>query len=228
MGGHLPADFIAWLEVIIGGEKDLLACQENSYDFYGYLTKALASHGLSKEDIDKIKIWSSDYPREHPVCGRWVLPSTRFVIQNDDHDQQFGGTSRDLGDEGSVLVRERNVAKHRQANVRLFTRRDGDWKIRLVLSGFTLSTAGDPHSMGFPDGNSECSKFRGTNRQYCRSVAYSKAHNDQVCGYTVNNFEPGQYTRTHRDKSVIMAMREWMGLKSHGLSNTDIGLPNHC
>jgi alpha-amylase len=27
MGGSLPSDFITWLEIIIGGEKDLLACQ---------------------------------------------------------------------------------------------------------------------------------------------------------------------------------------------------------
>lgn len=30
-GGELPDDFIAYLEVLIGGEKDLLLCNDNPY-----------------------------------------------------------------------------------------------------------------------------------------------------------------------------------------------------
>lgn len=33
MGGKLPDDFTAYLEVIIGGEKDLLMCNENWYNY---------------------------------------------------------------------------------------------------------------------------------------------------------------------------------------------------
>lgn len=33
MGGSLPQDFTAYLEVIIGGEKDLLMCAENDYNY---------------------------------------------------------------------------------------------------------------------------------------------------------------------------------------------------
>jgi alpha-amylase len=33
LGGKLPDDFITYLEVIIGGEKDLLMCQGNDYNF---------------------------------------------------------------------------------------------------------------------------------------------------------------------------------------------------
>lgn len=33
MGGSLPSDFTAYLEVIIGGEKDLLMCNDNNYSF---------------------------------------------------------------------------------------------------------------------------------------------------------------------------------------------------
>lgn len=32
-GGDLPSDFITYLEVIIGGEKDLLMCSDNDYCF---------------------------------------------------------------------------------------------------------------------------------------------------------------------------------------------------
>lgn len=32
-GGDLPADFISYLEVLIGGEKDLLFCGEGDYSY---------------------------------------------------------------------------------------------------------------------------------------------------------------------------------------------------
>jgi len=33
MGGSLPSDFITYLEVLIGGEKDLLICNPNDYNY---------------------------------------------------------------------------------------------------------------------------------------------------------------------------------------------------
>lgn len=40
----------------------------------------MKKNGLSANDIAKVKIWSSDYPKEMPVCGHWVIPSERFAI----------------------------------------------------------------------------------------------------------------------------------------------------
>lgn len=89
MGGTLPEDFVAYLEVIIGGEKDLLLCdKDNSYSFSAYFDRVLEKNGLSAEDIAKIKLWESAYPKEFPICGYWVIPSTRFAIENDCHDDQ--------------------------------------------------------------------------------------------------------------------------------------------
>lgn len=34
-GGELPDDFVTWLEVLLGGEKDLLMCNANSGYNYG-------------------------------------------------------------------------------------------------------------------------------------------------------------------------------------------------
>lgn len=79
MGGKLPDDFIAYLEVIIGGEKDLLMCSENYYSYGKYFENALKKV-LSNDDVMKIKIWSSDYPKEFPICGYWVIPSERLAI----------------------------------------------------------------------------------------------------------------------------------------------------
>jgi len=42
--------------------------------------------GLSDDDINKVKIWSSDYPKEFPICGNWVIPSERLAIELDCHD----------------------------------------------------------------------------------------------------------------------------------------------
>lgn len=139
----LPEDFLSWLEVIIGGERMLLACQDNWYNYYGNLDREMEKAGLSTTDIAKVKIWSSDYPKEHPICGHWVLPAKRFVVQNDDHDQQNpGSSSRDMADKGSVLIKERNVERHRNFEVQLFTRTDADWDIRVVLSGYTFMENG--------------------------------------------------------------------------------------
>jgi alpha-amylase len=42
--------------------------------------------GLSNADVNKIKIWSSDYPKEFPICGYWQISSERYAIENDCHD----------------------------------------------------------------------------------------------------------------------------------------------
>lgn len=80
MGGSLPSDFTAYLEVILGGEKDLLMCNDGWYNYGKSFDAKMKEVGLSDSDIYKIKIWSSDYPKEHPACGYWVVPASRFAI----------------------------------------------------------------------------------------------------------------------------------------------------
>jgi alpha-amylase len=46
----------------------------------------MSKAGLSTSDINKVKIWSSDYPKEMPICGYWIIPPSRFAIENDCHD----------------------------------------------------------------------------------------------------------------------------------------------
>lgn len=59
-----------------------------------------------------------------------------------------------MGDTGSILVKEKNVDRHRNFNVQMFTRTDGNWQIKLVLSSYTfMENAG---AFGYPDGNSDC------------------------------------------------------------------------
>lgn len=70
-GGDLPDDFITYLEVIMGGEMDLLMCQDGIYNFGKSFEDKMKAAGLSDSDIYKVKIWESAYPKEFPECGSW-------------------------------------------------------------------------------------------------------------------------------------------------------------
>lgn len=131
-----------------------------------------------------------------------------------------------MGDKGSILIKEKDVERHRQFEQQLFDRKDGDWRIRLILSSYTFMKSG---AQGFPDGFSDCSRYVDypPQTERCLSVPRAKAHRPDVCGYTLTGWPEGQYTRVHRDRQIIMAMRRWLGL-STDVSNTELGLPDHC
>lgn len=89
-----------------------------------------------------------------------------------------------MGDTGSVLVKEKNVDRHRNFNIQMFTRTDANWQIKLLLSSYTFIESTGAY--GFPDGHSDCTKCATPEcRQKCnKSMPYSKAHRNDVCGYT--------------------------------------------
>ena len=216
-GGELPEDFTAYLEVLFGGEKDLLMCGGGDYSFGKPFVNKMKAVGLSDSDILKIKIWGSDYPKEFPICGYWEIDPIRHAIGLDCHDDQFpGSSSRDMQDKGSVYVKERNAERHRYFLVQMFTRTDANWKIKLVLSSYSFIG----NAYGYPDGKSDCSRCNSNTQcsQNCRrSVPYQKAYNPNSQGYDAGssgNWKENTYTRTHRDREVVNAMRQWMGLSS--------------
>jgi len=86
LGGSFTDDFVTWLEVLLGGEKDLLMCNGGDYNYGLSFVQFMKDAGLSDDDINKVKIWSSDYPKEFPICGYWVIPSERLAIELDCHD----------------------------------------------------------------------------------------------------------------------------------------------
>ena len=169
-GGELPEDFTAYLEVLFGGEKDLLMCGGGDYSFGKPFVNKMKAVGLSDSDILKIKIWGSDYPKEFPICGYWEIDPIRHAI----------------------------------------------WKIKLVLSSYSFIG----NAYGYPDGKSDCSRCNPNTQcsQNCRrSVPYQKAYNPNSQGYDAGssgNWKENTYTRTHRDREVVNAMRQWMGLSS--------------
>lgn len=219
LGGSLPEDFLTWMEVVIGVSADLMACSGGPDSWYTNMDKLLAAKGFSDTETQQIKIWSSDYPVNMPVCGSWILPASRFVIQNDDHDQQVPGNSeRPLGNKGSVLVIDKDVPKHRGFEVLLFNRTDADWHIKTVLSSFQWSSTG---GLGYPDGLSDCSQYTGSIAPgNCIGIAKDQAYVDGTCGYTM---AAGKYTRVHRDIAIVNAMRAWVGLPA--TNGAALGLP---
>eukprot|EP00935_MAST-01C_sp_MAST-1C-sp1_P001583 g1583.t1 len=218
LGGALPADFITWWEVLLGGEADLLMCNAASgYNYGAYLESALAKAGFSTEDIRKVKIWNSGYPKEPEKgmvnCTADNDGTHRNVIQNDDADQQNpGSSSRDMGDDGCVLIKGCAEAEHRQYEVKLFTspngatNNDDDYPIRVVLSSYFWQNG----STGVPDGLSDCSLCVPTHAgecDGCQTVAQTPAFDAASTGY-----DKGVYTRVHRDAAIVAAMRKWIGL----------------
>ena len=173
--------------------------------------------GLSDNDIIKIKIWGSDFPKEYPICGYWNIDPRRHAIGLDCHDDQNpGSSSRDMGDRGSVYIKERNADRHRNFVVNMFRNTYVDWKIKLLLSSYSFMDNG---GAGYPDGKSDCSACTGEQcRNNCnKSVPYQKAYNPSSTGYDAGsswNWKQGTYTRTHRDQQIVNAMRQWMGLST--------------
>ena len=226
LGGRFPADFFSYNEVLVGGEHDLLFCNKDSPYSYSYgLERDLLAAGMTPAEVDMVKIWYSMYPLQvDGDCGS--LSMKRKVIENDDSDQQQqGSTSRDMQGHGSVLVIEKDIAKHRHFEKKLFldpngaSDNDNDFPIRLVLSSFWLPQ--NPNDYGFPDGLSRCAMCT-VDCSTCdpaRSMNYSKAHQTGVPGYT-GNMVGGLYTRPHRDLEIINAMRSWVHLAP--LNNTDL------
>ena len=219
LGGTLPEDFVSYLEVLLGGEADLLSCDVDSgYNYGGYLEDAFIAAGWSQSDVNKIKLWNSGYPKE-PQQGFCTISKERNAIQNDDHDQQNpGSSSRDMGDQGCVLIKDCDTtAEHIDFETKLFDSPNGvednsnDYPIRLVLSSYYWE--GD--SAGVPDGYSNCD-YCISECDSCKNMNTTSAYKADSCGYDTD------YTRTHRNIDIVNSMRGWMGLDS--ITTKDLGL----
>ena len=137
------------------------------------------------------------------------ITKTRKVVENDDHDQQNpGSSSRDMHDEGCVLIKNCDADRHRQFEIKLFKdpKSVGDnavnYPIRLLLSSYYFTNS----VQGMPDGWSDCSKCT-TTCDSCKSMPYAKAFVEDAPSYGTTD-----YTRVHRDAAIIEAMAYWMNL----------------
>ena len=100
-------------------------CDGGDFSFGKPFVKKMKAVELSDNDILKIKIWGSDYPKDFPICGWWEIDPVRHVIGLDYYNEQFpGSSSRDMQNKGSVYITERNKEKHKFFLIQMFTRTD--------------------------------------------------------------------------------------------------------
>ena len=210
LGGNLPEDFIAILQLNYGGEKLILICDETKRSSFGnFFSQRLEENGLTSNEIEKIKIWNSGFPQETPECdNQWKIIPERHAISIENPDDI------NLNSYYNVYIRDKDIDIHRQRTVNMFLNTENNWKIKSVFSAFSLIN----HSNGFPDGKSDCSKCRSeVCTKYCtKSFPYQKAYDPLSIGYDTGNsinWKEGSYTRVHRDLGIINSMREWLNLE---------------
>lgn len=117
-----------------------------------------------------------------------------------------------------MLIKDKDVAKHRRFEVLLFARTDADWSIKLLLSSYMFMDNG---ANGYPDGLSDCALYTGAApASGCHGVPHDPAFVANACAYTMVQ---GRYTRPHRDLTIINAMRGWVGLGS--VTAAGLGIP---
>ena len=215
IGGSLPEDFFTWLEILSGDEADELFAEDGEYSYAGGMDKTLKQLGFTNDEILKVKLWWSSYPKNYTIDNGTVDPR-RKVIQNDDHDTQYADY-RGLTESGKgcVLTEGCEPEKHRKFEVTLFEApydvvdNVNDAPIRMILSSF-YTRINDVRMEGLPDGLSDCKVICKYDCDKCEehSLPEYPAHIEGNPAYSGKG-----YTRVHRDQVIINAMQKWMELK---------------
>ena len=211
LGGEFPEDFIVILQLIFGEQKEVLLCSEDQKNFADtYFVKMLKEKGLNDDDILKIKIWNSGFPLEMAKCDddKWRISHERYAVSIENPsfinvDDQYINNFN--------YIRDKDIEKHRNLTVDMFSNTEKNWKIKSVFSMYSIIN----NATGFPDGKSDCAKCQeDICRKFCnKSVPYQKAYDPLSIGYDTGNkdsWKEGMYTRVHRDRDIINAMRKWM------------------
>ena len=210
IGGKLPKDFFTWLEILSGDEADILFAEEGENSYAGGLNKTLTKLNFTEDDILKVKIWWSSYPKNYTIDAGKVDPR-RKVIQNDDHDTQyadFRGLNENNNSRGCVLSTGCKTEMHRNFEEKLFlspfnvTDNSIEAPIRMILSSFYM----DKDVVGLPDGKSDCKNCKGN----CGKCKYSQP---SFPGYIDENppiYSGKGFSRCHRDPGIISAMQKWI------------------
>ena len=203
---EFPQDFIAYLEIIVGNEKNIVLCpgSDNTYSFGENFVQLLKGQGLTDNDIYKIKIWTEDYPDKLPDCStdNYAIDMKRHVISLENHNDISTDSTSSYSYQSI-----KNIDTHRNNYITMIRNSDNEWKIKLVFSAYSIINSGT----GFPDGKSDCG-----NACY-KSVPYVKAYEPLSTGYDTKeeaNWIEGNYTRIHRDLQIVNAMRQWMSLET--------------
>ena len=218
LGGEFPNDFFAIL-IPENIDIDMSICMDDDFNIGKPFTQKLKTAGFSDNDIKKIKLWFKGFhfyeetPLKFlPIClneddeEEWQIDVERQVISLEFSDDI------NMLNHYNIYIRDKNIEQHRADSIRLFTTElyDYDWKIRNIFSSYSTYQS----LVGIPDGKSDCSYCDSENcRTGCISFPYKKAYSPLSKGYDCGdeeNWIEGEYTRVHRDPSIINAMRKWM------------------
>ena len=185
------------------------------YSFYKLLTH------WSDEEIQQIKVWRSDFPKEFSKCAVKVGNKYQSLLGLDFYLEQFEKTSRDPP-LGCIYVRDHDIETHKKYLNKLFGIGIEDSNVIeqykgndyvLILSSYSFdNNEENSFDTGIPDGLSDCSLSLVEGCQH--SMPKAEAFNDESQGYDANNgqtnWKTGVYTRVHRSKDVISGMQSWL------------------
>ena len=205
LDSEFPQDFIAVLELTLGNDKNILICENGDYSFSSSFVKKLLKEGFSNCDINKIKIWNSNFPNESLKCmDIWKISPERHAINIESPEDHYTDSIH------QSYIKNKDIEFHKKNIINMIKSTEYNWKIKSIFSSYSLINDAN----GFPDGKSDCSKSK---RKECiKSVPYRKAYDPLSTGYDTgnkNNWKEGKYTRVHRDLDIINSMREWLGIK---------------
>ena len=182
----------------------MLICGNGNYSFSEPFQEKLTKAGLSTKDINKIKLCNSHFPDESPKYdGIWKIIPERHVISLESLEDYFNNSNY------QSYIKYKNITIHRNKTINLLKSKEKNWKIKSILSSYSTIN----NATGFPDGKSDCSKYK--IKECIKSVSYQKAYSPFSTGYdtgNLKNWKEGTYTRVHRDLDIINSIRELMGL----------------
>ena len=234
----MPDDWFCWLEILSGDEADVLFADDGENSYAGGMDKTLKSLDFSDDDIIKVKIWWSSYPKDYNVDKGKVDPR-RKVIQNDDHDTQYADY-RGLTESGKgcVLTEGCDPEKHRAFEVALFEKpydvadNANDAPIRMILSSF-YTTYNGVRLEGLPANDAPIrmilssfyTTYNGVRLEGlpdglsdCEKACESDCDKckdkslPEIKAYLPEGtaYSGEGFTRVHRDPEIIAAMQKWM------------------
>jgi len=220
LGGKLPPDFMAIINIENAQIDTILCNEEGILDFGTVFAQILKNEGFKDSEILQIKLWfkgvltenEMKYLQEYDVsCGFENEDELLFNVQRWAVSLEYSDDIN-MGDTGyNIYIKDKDVAHHKSILINnLFLHPRYNYAIRFVFSSFSIKDIN-----GIPDGKSEKS-FCATTAclQNTVDLPFKRAFNPHSRGYDCGNGEGnwtyGEYSRVHRDADVINAMREWM------------------
>ena len=196
--GDFPDDFIAYLEINLGKEYNILICNNNGdYNFGSPFETYLSNQNLSGNDITKIKILIEDKDFQNSYCdnNEWVIPQDRHIIFLENQNKQ-------KINDGGIYMKDKDKVSHKNNYISMLN--NNNYNIKIIFSSYILKNG----ACGFPDGHSDCDL---TNDNSCtKSIPYVKAYSPLSIGY--DDYIEGNYTRIHRDIDIVNSMRLWLNI----------------